>query len=155
MKETGLRRLARPAGSDAVIDPNRVGRIVCLPGERVRAELGFRWDAVPQVVQASFRKFVGSRFSARNLGRHIALEGREFSRRVEEGEAYTSVILEGVIPGSIDPGTYDCRYVHFLVPGRGWVLAFENPGLSIKVVGGLPTHREREGAQLFGMRFLG
>ncbi len=139
-----------------MIDPNRGGRIVCLPAERVRAELGFRWDAEPQVVQASFRKFVGSRFSARHLGRHIALEGREFGRRVEEeGEAYTSVILEGVIPGSIDPGTYDCRYVHFLVPGRGWVLAFENLGLSIKVVGGLPTHRQREGAQLFGMRFLG
>jgi hypothetical protein len=155
VKETGLRRLAHSAGGDAVIDPNRVGRIVCLPGERVRAELGFRWDAEPQVVQASFRKFVGSRFSARNLGRHIVLEGREFRRRVEEGEAYMSVILEGVIPGSIDPGTYDCRYVHFLMPGRGWVLAFEDPGLSIKVVGGLPTHREREGAQLFGMRFLG
>ena len=107
------------------------------------------------MVQASFHKFVGSRFSARNLGLHIALEGREFRRRVEEGEAYTSVILEGVIPGSIDPGTYDCRYVHFLVPGRGCVLAFENLGLSIKVVGRLPTHREREGAQLFGMRFLG
>ncbi len=83
-----------------MIDPNRVGRIVCLPGERVRAELGFRWDAEPQVVQASFRKFVGSRFSARHLGRHIALEGREFSRCIEEGEAYTSVILEGVIRDS-------------------------------------------------------
>lgn len=60
------------------------------------------------------------------------------------------MVLEGVIPGSIDPGIYDCGHVHFLVPGRGWDLAFENPGLSIKVVGGRPTHREREGTRSSG-----
>ncbi len=77
-------------------------------------------------------------------------------RRIVEGsESYAAVELSGVVPGSIDPGTYHCRYVHFLVPGRGWVLAFENLHLGIQVVDGLPGHREREGARLFGVRFLG
>jgi hypothetical protein len=35
------------------------------------------------------------------------------------------------------------------------VLAFENLHLGIQVVDGLPGHREREGARLFGVRFLG
>ncbi len=66
-----------------------------------------------------------------------------------------SVELEGVIPGSIAPGTYDCKFVHFQIPDRGWVLVFENLHLSIRVVDGLPGHREREGARLYGVRFLG
>jgi hypothetical protein len=138
-----------------LIDPDRVGQLVCLPGERVRMEVGFRCDAEPQAVVANFRKFVGSRYSARNIGKQIALDGKEIKRIVEGDEAYSSVELSGVVPGSIAPGTYHCKYVHFLVPGRGWVLAFENLHLSIRVVGGPPSHREREGAYLFGVRFLG
>ena len=105
------------------IDADRVGQLRCRPGEQVRMELGFRWTTEPRAASASFRRFVGSRYSARNLGRHIALEGNEFGRFVEAEEAYTSVILEGVVPGSIDPGVYDCRHVHFLVPGRGGSVA--------------------------------
>ena len=56
-----------------MIDHDRVGQLVCMPGERVRVELGFRWDAEPQAVVANFRKFVGNRFSARNLGKQLAL----------------------------------------------------------------------------------
>jgi len=137
-----------------MIDPDRVSQLVCQPGERVRVEIGFRWDAEPQAVVANFRKFVGYRFSARNLGRQIALEGWRIRHATEGGEAYMSVVLEGVIPGSIDPGTYYCRYVHFLVPGRGWILIFENLALAIKVTNGPPAHREREGAWLYGIRFL-
>jgi len=137
------------------IDADRVGQLRCRPGERVRMELGFRWATEARAASASFTRFVGSRYSARNLGGRIALEGDEIGRFVEAGEAYTSVVLEGVVPGSTEPGVYDCRHVHLLVPGRGWVLAFEYPGLSIKVVGRSPTHREREGARLFGARFLG
>ena len=85
----------------------------------------------------------------------ISLEGNEPRRLVEGDEPYISVELEGVIPGSIDPGTYYCKFVHFLVPGRGWVLVFENLHLSISVVAGPQGHREREGARLFGFRFLG
>jgi hypothetical protein len=88
-------------------------------------------------------------------GEQISLEGGGVRRVVEGGESYASVELSGVVPGSIDPGTYHCRYVHFLVPDRGWVLVFENLHLSIRVVDGLPTHREKEGARLFGVRFLG
>ena len=83
---------------------------MCMPGERVRVELGFRWDAKPQAVVAHFRKFVGSRFSPRNLGKQIALEGRRIRHVAEGEEAYMSVVLEGVIPGSIDPGNYYCKF---------------------------------------------
>jgi hypothetical protein len=114
-----------------VIDPDRVGQLVCMPGERVRVELGFRWDAEPQAVVANFRKFVGSRFSARNLGKQITLEGRKIRHVTEEDEAYMSVVLEGVIPGSIAPGNYSCKFVHFLRPGGKWVLVFENLELAI------------------------
>jgi hypothetical protein len=139
-----------------LIDSDRVGQLVCQPGDRVRIELGFLWDSEPQMVVAHFRKFVGSRFSARrDLGRQISLEGGGVRQVVEGGESYASVELSGIVPGSIRPGTYYCRYVHFLVPGRGWVLVFENLHLSIRVVDGPPAHREREGVRLFGVRFLG
>jgi hypothetical protein len=44
------------------------------------------------------------------------------------------VELEGVISGSIDPGNYACKCVHFHVPGRGRVLVFENLHLSVRVI---------------------
>ena len=139
-----------------MIDRDRVGQLVCRPGDRVGIELGFQWDSEPRRVVAHFRRFVGSRYSARrDLGEQISLEGEGVRRAVEGGESYASVELSGVVPGSIDPGTYHCRYVHFLVPGRGWVVVFENLPLSIRVVDGLPAHLEREGARLFGVRFLG
>jgi hypothetical protein len=138
-----------------VIDPDRVLRMAYLPGEKVRVELGFRWEGEVSAVSGHFRRFVGSRYSARHLEPGISLVGRE-PRLVEEGgEAYRSVELEGVIPGSLVPGTYDCKFVHFQIPDRGWVLVFENLHLSIRVVDGPPGHREREGAKLFGVRFLG
>jgi hypothetical protein len=139
-----------------MIDRDRVGQLVCQPGDRVGIELGFLWNSEPRMVAAHFRKFVGSRYSARrDLGEQISLEGGGVRHVVEGGESYASVELSGVVPGSIDPGTYHCRYVHFLIPGRGWVLVFENLHLTIRVVDGPPAHREREGARLFGVRFLG
>ena len=49
-----------------------------------------------------------------------------------------------MIPGSSAAGTYECKSVHFQVPGRGWVLVFENLHLSITVVNGPSAHRERK-----------
>jgi len=137
-----------------MIDPDRVTQMAYLPGERVRAELGFDWEGQLTAVTAHFRRFVGSRFSARHLEAGISLVGKEFQRVVEGEEAYISVELEGVIPGSITPGDYSCKFVHFHTPGRGWVLVFENLHLSIRVVAGPQAHREREEARLFGFRFL-
>jgi hypothetical protein len=138
-----------------MIDPDRVMQMAYLPGERVRAELGFNWEGKLTAVTAHFRRLVGSRFSARHLEPGISLVGKE-PRRVDEGEeTYISVELEGVIPGSIPPGVYYCRFVHFHIPGGGWILVFENLHLSIKVVGGPQAHHEKEGASLFGFRFLG
>ena len=138
-----------------MVDLDRVLQMAYLPGERVRVELGFRWDEQPSAVSAVFRRFVASRYSVRHLGPQISLEGSEPKRVVEGEETYTSVELEGVIPGSIGPGTYECKSVHFLIPGRGWVLVFEDLHIGIKVVDGPLGHREREGARLFGVRFLG
>ncbi len=137
-----------------MIDPDRVLRMAYLPGEKVRVELGFRWEGKVSAVSAHFRRFVGSRYSARHLEPGISLVSKEPRRVVEGNEEYMSVELEGVIPGSIVPSTYDCKFVHFQIPDRGWVLVFENLHLSISVVGGPPGHREREGARLFGVRFL-
>jgi hypothetical protein len=50
-----------------MIDPDRVMQMAYLPGEKVRAELGFDWDGEPTAVTAHFRRLVGSRFSARHL----------------------------------------------------------------------------------------
>ncbi len=138
-----------------MIDADRVMQIAYLPGENARAELGFNWDGELTAVAAHFRKSVGSRYSPRHLGGQISLEGTEIKRVVEGDEVYTSVELEGVIPGSIDPGIYHCKFVHFRVPGRGWVPMFENLNLSIRVVDGPQAYSEKEGARLFGFRFLG
>ena len=64
---------------------------------------------------------------------------------VEGDEAYISVELEGVSPAASIPGTYDCRYVHFQIPGRGWVLVFENLHLTIRVVDGPPATARGKG----------
>ena len=72
-----------------MIDRDRVGQLVCQPGDRVGIELGFIWDSEPRMVAAHFRKFVGSRYSARrDLGEEISLEGGEVRHVVEGGERY-------------------------------------------------------------------
>jgi hypothetical protein len=88
-----------------MIDSDRVVQMACLPGERVRVELGFRWDGELSAVTAHFRRVVGSRFSARQLEPGISLVGKEIRRAAEGDEAYTSVELEGVIPGTSPPAT--------------------------------------------------
>ena len=40
-----------------MIDPDRVMQMAYLPGERVRAELGFDWEGEPTAVTAHFRRF--------------------------------------------------------------------------------------------------
>ena len=141
-----------------MIGPNRVLGMIYLPGEKMWVKLGFQRDGSLHITSsaatAQFRRFAGSHYTARRLGPHISLVGREFRQGAEGEEAYTSVKLEGVIPGSIAPGTYECKSVHFQLPGRGWVLVFENLHLSITVVKGPSAHREKEGVRLFGVRFL-
>ena len=107
-----------------MIDPDRVLRMACLPGEKVRIELGFQWDGspswAPSAATAQFRRFAGFRYSARRLGPHISLVGREFRQGAEGEEAYTQVELEGVMPGSSAAGTYECKSVHFRVTVGSW-----------------------------------
>ena len=80
-----------------MIDPHRVMQMAYLPGERVRAELGFNWEGELTAVTAHFRRFVGSRFSARRLEPGISLVGKEPRRVVEGEEAYKSVELARII----------------------------------------------------------
>ena len=132
-----------------MIDSDRVLRMAYLPEEKVRVELGFQWDGspsqTPSAATAQFRRFAGSRYSARRPGPHISLVGREFRQGAEGEELYTSVELEGVIPGSCAAGTYECKFVHFQVPGHGWILVFENLRLSITVVNGRRLIEKRKG----------
>jgi hypothetical protein len=59
-----------------VIDPERVLRMAYLPGEKVRVELGFRREGEVSAVSGHFRRFVGSRYSARHLEPGISLVGK-------------------------------------------------------------------------------
>jgi hypothetical protein len=76
-----------------MIDPDRVMQMAYLPGERVRTELGFNWEEELMAVTAHFRRFIGSRFSARQFEPGISLEGDEPRRLVEGDETYVSVEL--------------------------------------------------------------
>ena len=68
-----------------MIDRDRVGQLVCQPGERAGIELGFQWVSEPRKVAAHFRRFVGSRYSARHdLGEQISLEGAGVRRLASE-----------------------------------------------------------------------
>jgi hypothetical protein len=58
-------------------DPDRVIQVAYLPGERVRAELGFNWEGEFTAVSTHFRRFVGSRYSARHLKPGTFLVGKE------------------------------------------------------------------------------
>ncbi len=58
-----------------MFDPERVLRMAYLPGEKVRVELGFRWEGEVSAVSGHFRRFVGSRYCARHLEPGISLVG--------------------------------------------------------------------------------
>jgi hypothetical protein len=91
----------------------------------VSVELGFLWDAEPSMVVAHFRKFVASRYSARrDLGEEISLEGGDVRRVVEGGDDYGSVVMSGVVPGSIGPGRPSRSRVSFCAVGRPTVRSF-------------------------------
>ena len=59
-------------------------------------------------------------------GNYIVLRSRSHRRVIDQGESYILVNLEGIVPDSVRPGAYECKYVGCFVPKRGWVILFEN-----------------------------
>lgn len=95
----------------------------CAPGDTIRATLRFRWQGEVGAVKVELHR---TRFGGAAYGNRIVLQSRDHRCLVEDGQPYTSVQLEGVVPDSIRPGTYVCKYVRCFVPERGWVILFEN-----------------------------
>ena len=96
---------------------------LCAPGDTIRATLRFRWHGECEAVSVELHR---TSFGGAAYGNRILLQGRDCRAVFEDGRACTMVELEGVIPDSIRPGTYTCKYVRCLVPGRGWVILFED-----------------------------
>jgi hypothetical protein len=63
---------------------------------------------------------------------------------LEGEEAYISVELDGVIPGSIASGDYYCKFVHFYTPWTRLGPGVREPPPQHKG-GGRPTGSPREG----------
>jgi hypothetical protein len=119
------------------------------PGDELRATLSFRWPGKDfDAVRVAFHRttFGGSAF-----GNCIMLRGRVPEPLLEE--PLVSVDLVGTVPDWVRPGTYVCRYVRCHVPGRGWVILFEDVrDVVLKVRTGLSVRpTEREGAEFLGL----
>jgi hypothetical protein len=121
----------------------------CAPGDEIRATLSFRWpdehfDAV--MVELHRTTFGGAAF-----GNCIVLRGRVRDPVLEEPSV--SVDLVGTIPGWVRSGTYTCRYVRCHVPGRGWVILFEDVRDVVLRVRTGPSARPtaREEAEFLGL----
>ena len=122
----------------------------CAPGDEIRATLSFRWpdehfDAV--MVELHRTNFGGTTF-----GNCIVLQGR-VREPVLERESSVSLDLVGTVPDWVRSGTYTCRYVRCHVPGRGWVILFEDVRdvvLRVRSGPSLPP-TAREAAEFLGL----
>jgi hypothetical protein len=123
---------------------------ICTPGDEVRATLSFRWpdehfDAV--MVELHRTSLGGPAF-----GNCIVLRG-SVREAVLEVESSVAVNLVGTVPDRVRSGTYTCRYIRCHVPGRGWVILFENVRdvvLRVRTGPSLPP-TAREGAEFLGL----
>jgi hypothetical protein len=92
-------------------------------GDTIRAVLRFRWEGEFEAVKVELHR---TTFGGIAYGNYIVLLSRNYWRVVEQGESNILVKLEGLVPDSVRPGTYGCKYVRCFVPKRGWVILFEN-----------------------------
>ena len=122
----------------------------CAPGDEVRATLSFRWpDEHFDAVMVELHR---TNFGGRAFGNCIVLRGR-VREPVLEVESSVSVNLVGTVPDWVRSGTYTCRYIRCHVPGRGWVILFENVRdvvLRVQTGPSLPP-TAREGAEFLGL----
>ncbi len=122
----------------------------CAPGDEVRATLSFRWPG--KNFDGVMVEFHRTTFGGTAFGNHIELRGRFPEPAPGEGPC-VSVDLVGTVPERVRSGTYACRYVRCHVPGRGWVILFEDVRDVILRVRAVPCARptEREGAEFLGL----
>jgi hypothetical protein len=120
------------------------------PGDTIRAVLRFRWEEEFEAVMVEFHR---TTFGGAAYGNRIVLRGRNHERTVEDERSCIVANLEGIVPDQIRPGTYVCRYVRCFVPGRGWVILFENVyGASLSVRRRSPVALPgREGAEFLAL----
>ncbi len=124
------------------------------PAIRLAPPLRFRWQGEFEAVNVELHR---TKFGGAAYGNRIVLRSRDLRPEFDDGEPCTSVELEGIIPDSIRPGTYTCKYVRCLVPGRGWVILFENVhDVAVYVRDEpLPAPLAREGAEFLGLEVCG
>lgn len=127
---------------------------LCAPGDTIRATLRFRWQGEFKAVNVELHR---TKFGGAAYGNRILLQSRDHRSDLEDGDPCTSVELEGTIPDSIRPGTYTCKYVRCFVPGRGWVILFENVhDVAVRVRDEpVPAPSAREGAEFLGLEVCG
>lgn len=123
---------------------------LCAPGDTIRATLRFRWQGEFEAVNVELHR---TKFGGAAYGNRIVLRSRDRRSGFEAGEPCTSVELEGTIPDSIRSGTYTCKYVRCLVPGRGWVILFEDVhDIRLRIGDGLTTSPPgKEGAEFLAL----
>jgi hypothetical protein len=123
---------------------------VYAPGDTIRAMLRFRWEGEFEAVTVEFHR---TTFGGAAYGNRIVLRGRKHERVVEDGRSCIVANLEGVVPDSVRPGTYMCKYVRCLVPKRGWVMLFEDASdVSLRVRRGPPAAPfSEEGAEFLAL----
>ena len=126
----------------------------CVPGDTIRATLRFRWQGEFEAVNVELHR---TEFGGAAYGNRIVLRSRDHRYVLEDGEPCASVELEGEVPDSVRPGTYVCKYVRCLVPGRGWVILFENVHDVVVRVrsGSFIASSAKEGAELLGLDVCG
>ncbi len=126
----------------------------CTTGDAIRATLRFRWQSEFEAVTVKLHR---TTFGGAAYGNRIVLHSRGHRHILGDGEPYTSVQLEGVVPDSVRPGTYVCKYIRCLVPERGWVILFENVRDVIVRVQSVPFTPPLaiEGAEFLGLEVCG
>ena len=120
------------------------------PGDTIRAVLRFRWEGEFEAVKVELHR---TTFGGMAYGNYIVLRSRTYRRVVEQGESYILVNLEGIVPDSVRPGTYECKYVRCFVPKRGWVTLFDDVrDVSLRVRRGPPAAPlSEEGAEFLAL----
>jgi hypothetical protein len=122
----------------------------CARGDEIHATLSFRWPG--ENVDAVMVELHRTSFGGTAYGNCIELRGR-VQKPTREEEPLVSVDLVGIVPDSVRSGTYTCRYVRCHVPGRGWVILFEDVrDVVLRVrTGSSVRPTEREGAEFLGL----
>lgn len=120
------------------------------PGDTIRAVLRFRWESEFDALKVELHR---TTFGGIAYGNYIVLRSRNHQRVVKDRRPCIVANLEGVVPDSVRPGTYECKYVRCFVPKRGWVMLFEDVrDVSLRIHRGPPAAPlSEEGAEFLAL----